>query len=78
VISRETSAVHESGHAVAAQLMAVGVRRIALLDSGGGVCELDGLPADGREVRRACFVLLMGEAACKHVHLPDIAPAWRL
>jgi hypothetical protein len=71
-------AVHEAAHALAAHLLGVGVRRIALLPEGGGVTELDPLPKDGREVRTALLILAAGDAAHATTSVPDLVDAWRL
>lgn len=58
-----------------ANLLGIGVRRVALED-GGGVTELAPLPADGREVRRALLVLMAGAAAQSVTHVPEMQ--WNL
>jgi hypothetical protein len=72
-------AIHEGGHAVAATVLGISIRRVALLPEGGGICELDPLPADGSEVRRALFVLMAGAAAQAVKPAPDEPlTRWRL
>ena len=81
-LTPETTAVHEAGHAVAAMLCGVRVRRVRLTGDGGGVCVCEPLPTDNprKSLRTALLITAAGDAAEDAIELLELAGAepWRL